>query len=252
MLRPLPMLLVAALATAADEDYRSTAPANQRPMLGVEMSPVPTHVQEREGLTPHQGVLVQSTYSGTAAEAMGLQRGDVILAINGAPIGSMTDLRNEVGLTAVGEPIEVTVIRQGQTNDRQATVREWPAAIPYEKLDSESERRFRDWQERRQARQAEDLRRIAQEAEDLRRRLTGEDPAAGKRRGSGTGGQGQGGADGSGLAFPAVRVHLVLEVASATVDPATATDPGEVTPLSLVPGLPADEPWVVRASLITL
>ncbi len=252
MLRPLPLLLLAVLGSAVDEDYRSTAPANQRPMLGVEMSPVPSHVQEREGLNPHQGVLVQSTYDGTAAQAMGLERGDVILSINGAPISSMSDLRNEVGLTAVGDPIQVTVVRQGQTLDRGAAIREWPATIPYEKLDPASERRFRDWQERRQTRQAEDLRRIAQEAEDLRRQLAGEDGGPAKDRNDGSGKAGQGGKDGEGMAMPAIRVHLVLAVSGATVDPALAVEPGEVPPLSLLSDLPTESPWRVRTTLTTL
>ncbi len=250
MLRPLPLLLLAVLGWSVDEDYRATAPANQRPMLGVEMSPVPTHVQEREGLTPHQGVLVQSTYDGTAAQSMGLERGDVILSVNGAPISSMTDLRNEVGLSAVGDPIQVTVSRQGQVMERGSTVREWPQAIPYEKLDSDAERRFRDWQDRRQNRQAEDMRRIAKEAEDLRRQLAGEDNGKGgsKRPGAGrNGAKGTESADG----FPAVRIHMVLDVRSSGIAPATE-DVADVKPLSLLPGLPSDGPWTVRAKLTTL
>ena len=248
----LPLLLAVALLPAADEDYSAAAPTNQRPMLGIEMSPVPSHVQEREGLTPRQGVLVQSTYGGTAAEAMALQRGDVVLGVNGAPITSMTDLRNEVGATAVGDPIQVTVSRNGQVLDLSSSVKEWPASIPYEKLDSASEKRFRDWQQRRQNRQAEELARISREADDLRRQLAGEEPRGGSRRSGAGNGNGNGNGNGSVASMPAVRIRVVIEASSAHVDAADAETLPEVPEVALLPGLPSDRPWVVKAQLITL
>ncbi len=251
MLRPLPLLLVAALAVAVDEDYRATPAESQTPMLGIEMTPVPSHVQEREGLTPHQGVLVQSTYPGTAAEGMGLQRGDVVLSVNDAPIGSMTDLRNEVGLTNVGDPIKVVVSRNGQQLEVGSSVREWPESIPREKIDAAGERRFRDWQDRRQRKQEEDLRRIAREAEDLRRQLAGEGAAdrSGKR---GKSGAGTGAGSSHGFEMPAVRFSFRIAVNDATVDLAQAAEVTDVPAVTLPAGLPADMPWKLSARLTTL
>jgi membrane-associated protease RseP (regulator of RpoE activity) len=146
-------------ALAADGgDYQSTV-ENQSgpPMLGIEMSPVPTTVQERDGLTPNQGVYVQNTFNNTAASSMGIQPGDVVMSVNGTPIGSMSDLRNEVGLNAVGEPVEVTVSRNGQQMTMGAPLQEWPKEIPRERIDPESEKRFRQWQQDRMAQQRRQL-----------------------------------------------------------------------------------------------
>lgn len=177
-MRSLALLLPLALF-AADEDYVANSSQNKRPMLGVEMSPVTNAVQDREGIDAHTGVQVQSTYSGTAAEAMGIRKDDVILGINGQPISSMTDLRNEVGLTVPGDRMEVQVSRNGQIVTMASDVKPWPEQIPYEKLDAAAEKRFRDWQDRRQQRLADEVARAERDAERLRRQLSGEeDPSA--------------------------------------------------------------------------
>jgi membrane-associated protease RseP (regulator of RpoE activity) len=234
-------------ATAADEDYRLGAVTNQRPMLGVEMSPVPTHIQDREGLDAHQGVLVQSTYGGTAAEGMGLQRDDVILGINGQTITSMTDLRNEVGLSAVGDPIEVQITRNGQVLNLLSEVRPWPDNIPYEKLDAAAEKRFRDWQDRRQQRLADDVARLEQEADKLARRLRGEDEPGSSAAPTSAKNQDP---SGFGLAF---RFKYVIDAtALATQVPASEVpDVDDAPPLRLPADLPSDAPWRVQAHLGT-
>ena len=139
-------------------------PDNRRPMLGIEMTPVPLNVQEQQALAPNQGVYVQSIFNGTAAQSMGLRPGDVVLAVNGAPIGSMTDLRNEVSLNQVGDPVEVTIQRQGGQTTTTGQFQPWPSNIPYEPIDPAMEQRFRDWQERR-------LARTRDEVEDLKRQV---------------------------------------------------------------------------------
>ncbi len=244
----LPLLSLAPLlgafsanATGADEDYSVTAAVNQRPMLGVEMSPVPVNIQDREGLDAHQGVLVQATYHNTAAEAMGLQKDDVILAINGQPISSMTDLRNEVGLTSVGDPIQVQVSRNGVLVDAGAEVKPWPAQIPYDKLDSAAEKRFRDWQDRRQQRLADDVERMARDAEQLRKKLAGEtDPATGQRS--------QRAANEGGDAF-AFRVRYLLDAQRLPLG--TAPSDADLGPLADLPKPAVDGPWRLALTLAT-
>ncbi len=232
----------AALLSAADEDYSVTAPINQRPMLGVEMSPVPTNIQDREGLDAHQGVLVQATYQDTAAAAMGLHKDDVILAINGQPITSMTDLRNEVGLTSVGDSIEVQVSRNGQLVDTSSTVKPWPAQIPYDKLDSAAEKRFRDWQDRRQQRLADDVERMTRDAEAVRKKLAGEaDPTAAKGRDNGTG------TEGSDLF--AFRLRYLMD--AKRLPDGVAPSEAELGPLAALPKPSVDGPWRLRVALKT-
>lgn len=159
------LLALGASALVAGDAYPVLHnPDNRRPMLGIEMTPVPLNVQEQQALSPNQGVYVQSIFNGTAAQSMGLRPGDVVLAVNGAPIGSMTDLRNEVALNQVGDPVEVTVQRQGQQTTTTGQFQPWPSNIPYEPIDPAMEQRFRDWQERR-------LARTRDEVEDLKRQV---------------------------------------------------------------------------------
>ena len=222
---------------AADEDYRAAAPVNQRPMLGVEMTPVPASVQDREGLNPHQGVLVQSVYENTAASGMGLRPGDVILQINGAPITSMTDLRNEMGLTAIGDQVQVQITRNTQPVAMQSQVKEWPASVPYEKLDAAAERRFRDWQDRRQQRLAEDLQRSKQELDNLKKSLL-EEPFD-------QGGTDQGAAPGADPATQMPAFRLRLSLATEGLAPYDQTLPESAAD----PALPPSPPWTFQITL---
>lgn len=240
-MRPLALLLTSAALFAASEDYNANATANQRPMLGIEMSPVANNIQDREGLDAHQGVQVQSVYSGTAAEQMGLQKDDVVLGVNGQPISSMTDLRNEVGLTAVGDPINVQVSRNGQVVDFNSQVKPWPEQIPYEKLDPAAEKRFRDWQDRRQQRMADEVARMDQTAEKLRKELNGEDEVKPSDKPKAA-------ADnGLELAF---RFTYAVDAAKAEVVPAPESDGAALTTVADVPAFRLS--FALGTSLTTL
>ena len=48
------------------------------------------------------------------ADKAGLRRGDVVLAFNGRQVKSGHDLRNRLGLTPIGEDIELTAYRDGR------------------------------------------------------------------------------------------------------------------------------------------
>jgi serine protease Do len=50
---------------------------------------------------------------GSPAEQAGIQKGDVIVAAGGAAIRSATQLRNKIGLTPVGERVELKLERNG-------------------------------------------------------------------------------------------------------------------------------------------
>jgi len=163
----LTLAALSAPAFAAQSGYEAVLNPENRPMLGVQMTPVPLSVQEQQGLTPNQGVYVQSVYGNTAAQTMGLQPGDVITSVNGAPIGSMSDLRNEVALNQVGDPVEVTIQRGGQEQSSIGQFQPWPANIPYDPIDPAMEQRFRDWQDRRLARMQDEVEQLRRQAQDL-------------------------------------------------------------------------------------
>ncbi|MBA2479574.1 MAG: PDZ domain-containing protein [Planctomycetes bacterium] len=180
--------LVAALSLAcavhagdAGDDYESTV-TYAPPMFGIEMSPVPNGVQDRNGLTPDQGVYVQNTFGNTAASSMGVRPGDVVLQMNGSPITSMTDLRNEVGLNNVGDPVQVVIVRDGQQLVMTAPLQEWPKNIPKDRIDPEAEKRFRDWQKERNAQSRNQINELQDQLADLDRQLPAERDAAAQAR----------------------------------------------------------------------
>ena len=67
------------------------------------------------GLSPASGAVVEAIEPGSPAAAAGLRRGDVILTVNGRPITGSSELRYRIGLLRLGSPLELTVLRDGQT-----------------------------------------------------------------------------------------------------------------------------------------
>lgn len=173
-MRLLLLLLCAAALVAADSEY---APFDARAMLGIQMTPPDQKVQLANGTDPNTGVQNRHTYPGTAAARMGLVPEDLIIGVNGSPIGSMNDLRNEVALIGVGGDVQVEVLRQGQRMVLRDRLGEWPPEVPYEPIDQAAERRFRDWQARRLDRTQQAVSDLRRQVEDLERSLA-ERPAA--------------------------------------------------------------------------
>ena len=68
-----------------------------------------------------QGAVIARVEPGSPAERAGLRTNDLVVAINGAPMRSGTELRNRVGLSRIGDEVELTVERGG--TERSVTVR---------------------------------------------------------------------------------------------------------------------------------
>ncbi|MCX8040276.1 MAG: PDZ domain-containing protein [Planctomycetota bacterium] len=167
-MRSVLLVLLAALLLATDSDYQ---PFDARAMLGVTMTPPSPAAQAANGTEPDVGVEVQRIYPGSTAERMGLQPGDLIIAVNGSPVSSMTDLRNEIALAGVGGQATVEILRQGRRQRLTETLDAWPPHIPFEPIDDAAERRFREWQARRHERTQQAVNELRRRVEDLERRL---------------------------------------------------------------------------------
>jgi serine protease DegQ len=68
------------------------------------------------------GAAVVDVERGSPAAQAGLERGDVVVAVDGAPVRSATELRNRIGLTLVGSKVALTVERQGQRRNIDITI----------------------------------------------------------------------------------------------------------------------------------
>ena len=55
---------------------------------------------------------IESLESGSPAAVAGLQRGDVIVALDGQPVATVDDLQRLLVGDAVGRPVEISVVRR--------------------------------------------------------------------------------------------------------------------------------------------
>ncbi len=75
------------------------------------------------------GALIAAIIPGTGAEAAGLQVGDLITAVDGDPVDGDYDLSATIGAHEVGDTIVVTVLRDDETLEIEATLGVEPAGI---------------------------------------------------------------------------------------------------------------------------
>ena len=85
----------------------------RRGRLGIEMADVPPDAQRRLKLPSLDGALIANIESGSPAEKAGLRKGDVITALNGRAVRGPGELRARLGLTPVGDEVDMTIAREG-------------------------------------------------------------------------------------------------------------------------------------------
>jgi S1-C subfamily serine protease len=79
--------------------------------IAAQTVPVPRVLARHHGLTADAGVKVISVESGGPAATAGLLRGDVIVAVGGAPVVDVDDLQRLLGEDTIARPVEVVVLR---------------------------------------------------------------------------------------------------------------------------------------------
>ena len=97
----------------------------KRGLLGVSISDFTAETAEAYGIEDDlQGALVQEVVPDSAAEAAGVEVGDVIVEVDGKTIGSANDLRTTIGLLRSGDRVKLAVIRDGKRKNITATLTE--------------------------------------------------------------------------------------------------------------------------------
>ena len=86
----------------------------QRGRIGVQIQDLTPDLAEALGTSHQRGAVVAQVLPGTPAEAAGIQRGDVIVEMNGEQVTGSSDLRNKVGLLRVGDAVRLTIERDGE------------------------------------------------------------------------------------------------------------------------------------------
>ncbi len=100
----------------------------RRGYLGVNIENLDFRAQQAFGLPTGQGALVIQVNQGTPGADAGLEHGDVILHVDGHPVGTTRDLIDYVSDQPPGSQVRLEVLREGQRIDRTVTLGERPNA----------------------------------------------------------------------------------------------------------------------------
>jgi len=82
--------------------------------IGVYVQKLTPDLAKSFGLEKSKGALVADVIPGSAAEAGGIRRGDVIIKFDGKEIDEMNELPRVVASTPVGKEVEVGILREGK------------------------------------------------------------------------------------------------------------------------------------------
>lgn len=98
----------------------------RRGMLGVTIQAVDADLAASLNLPAARGAIVTSVQAGGPAEKAGVQRGDVITAVNNQTISDPNNLRNTVAGMAPGSKATLTVLRNGRDQSFAVSLAELP------------------------------------------------------------------------------------------------------------------------------
>jgi serine protease Do len=100
-----------------------------RGWIGVQIQPVTSDIADSLGLKQATGALVAEPQANSPAAKAGIQSGDVIVSVNGAPVHDARELAKRISAMAPGTSITLDVIHGGQ----QKTVTVTLGTLPNEK-----------------------------------------------------------------------------------------------------------------------
>ena len=85
----------------------------RRGRLGIEMADLTQELAKKLGVNSLEGALIAVVQPASPAEKSGMRQGDVVTALNGRAIRNATELRARLGLTAIGDEVEMRINRGG-------------------------------------------------------------------------------------------------------------------------------------------
>ena len=97
-----------------------------RPYLGVTVFDKPTAARYGYQLTIDKGVYIFRVSLSSPAGRAGLERGDVILSIDGKEVNSVSDVRNEIAAHKIGDKVKVKYDRDGKESTVEIELKEMP------------------------------------------------------------------------------------------------------------------------------
>ncbi len=82
--------------------------------IGMEVNNLTENFRVRFGVAVYTGAGVESVMSGSPAELAGIRAGDVILEIDGVPVGGAGDVSRWIQSTQPGQPAQMLIYRNGR------------------------------------------------------------------------------------------------------------------------------------------
>ncbi|MFE8070518.1 DegQ family serine endoprotease [Marinobacteraceae bacterium S3BR75-40.1] len=86
----------------------------RRGQLGILFQDLTPKLAEAFELDQRKGALIARVRNGSPAQKAGLKSGDVVIEIDGHAVKNASDLQNRLGLSRVGKPLSLTVVRDGE------------------------------------------------------------------------------------------------------------------------------------------
>lgn len=98
----------------------------RRPMLGLALDEVGEDRRAAIGLPPGEGLLVTAVVAGTGAESAGMMSGDVLVALDGAPVTGMPSVGAALAPRLAGDTVAAVVDRDGTRQEIEVTLSSRP------------------------------------------------------------------------------------------------------------------------------
>jgi serine protease Do len=99
-----------------------------RGFLGVQVAPLSPEVAKHLGLANSDGVVISKVSAGAPAAKAGLKEGDIVTTLAGKPIKDVRGLQRAVAELPFGQPVDVTLWRDGASKQLSVTIEEQPRA----------------------------------------------------------------------------------------------------------------------------
>lgn len=89
----------------------------RRGRLGIYIQDITQDLAQSFELDKVEGILITQVVEKSPAEDAGLQRGDIVLEIDGDKVVNVANLRNRISLTPPGSNVNLTILRDGDKKD---------------------------------------------------------------------------------------------------------------------------------------
>jgi serine protease Do len=113
------------LARAVVDQLRTSGKVT-RGWLGVSIQPLGPDIRQALGLGDTEGALIADVIAKSPAEASGLKRGDVVIAIDGKPVAEPGQLSRTIATMHPGESTTLRIIRDGKERNLDVKVGKQP------------------------------------------------------------------------------------------------------------------------------